>query len=399
MNGEKDEIIIIPDPVGDRYASFGFMSWWEQQRVRAATVMVVGAGALGNEVIKNLTLMGIGRLFIVDFDVVEPGNLSRSVLFRVSDSGCRKVDAAAQAIKALNPDVAVHTFHGDINHELGLGVFRRMDAIVGCLDNREARLSLNRFCWQLGKPWIDGAIEALLGYVRVFWPGRGACYECTLTNRDYELINLRHSCGLLARENLIQGKVPTTPTAASIIGGMQTQEVLKILHGMEVHPGVSYNFNGLTNEHYATRLPIKQDCLSHDQLDEIVELPDARADKTTPAELLSIAQDRLGKNARLVLSDNLVVALRCKHCGTAEPILKPLYKLTEREAMCPHCKEIRMPDVINELTGEESYCQEVLRSLGTPPLAILTVYHGEHTIGLELTGDAEAVLQFESRRF
>lgn len=391
---QGDDVIVIPDPVGDRYASFGFISWWEQARVRAATVMVVGTGALGNEVLKNLTLMGIGRLFIVDFDTVEPGNLGRSVLFRESDSGLRKAEVAARAVKSLNPDVAVQAFHGDVNHDLGLGVFRRMDAIAGCLDNREARLSLNRFCWQLGKPWVDGAIEALLGYARVFWPGRGACYECTLTNRDYELINLRRSCGLLARENLLQGKVPTTPTAAAIVGGIQTQEVLKILHGMEVQPGVSYVFNGLTNDSYTTRLPVKEDCLSHDELDEIVELPEARADTATPADLLETARDRLERDARLFLGYDLVVALRCRRCGTDESLLKPLYSLAESEARCPTCGELKIPDVVSEFTGEESLAYQPLRSLGVPPLAILAAYDGERSLGLELTGDADRFFDF-----
>ncbi len=392
----SDDVIVIPDPVGDRYASFGFISWWEQAKVRAATVMVVGAGALGNEVLKGLTLMGVGRLFIVDFDTIEPGNLSRSVLFRAADSGQRKAEVAARAVKDLNPDVAVQAFHGDINHALGLGVFRRMDVIVGCLDNREARLSINRFCWQLGKPWIDGGIEALLGYARVFWPGRGACYECTLTNRDYELINLRRSCGLLARENLLRGKVPTTPTAAAIIGGIQAQEALKLIHGMEVQPGVSFIFNGLTNDAYSTRLPIKDDCLSHDSLDEIITLPDAHAATTTLADLLEIARTRLGKNARLFLGYDLVVALHCKHCGISAEIVMPLYTLTENQARCPTCGERRVPDIVGEFTGKEGrIVEQPLDSFGIPPLAILTAYAGDQMIGLELSGDADTFFNFQ----
>lgn len=391
---QDDAFIIIPDPVGDRYASFGFISWWQQARVRAATVMVVGAGALGNEVLKNLTLMGIGHLFIVDFDTVELGNLSRSVLFRETDSGNCKAEAAARAVKALNPDVAVQAFHGDVNHDLGLGVFRRMDAIVGCLDNREARLSLNRFCWYLDKPWVDGAIEALVGYARVFWPGRGACYECTLTNRDYELINLRRSCGLLARENLLQGKVPTTPTAAAIIGGIQTQEVLKLIHEMEVQAGVSFVFNGLTNDSYTTRLPIKEDCLSHAAFDEIIELPSARVDTCTLADLLVVARERLGDHARLSLGHNLVVSLRCRHCGTQEALLKPLYSLTEREASCAVCSQVRIPEIVSEFTSENMIADEPLRSLGVPPLAILVAYNGDRMLGLELTGDVDTFFNF-----
>ncbi|MFQ5422024.1 MAG: ThiF family adenylyltransferase, partial [Anaerolineae bacterium] len=79
------ETIVITDPDKDRYHTFGYISWWQQEIVRDATVLIVGAGALGNEVLKNLALMGIGHLIIADFDTIEDSNLSRSVLFRTSD--------------------------------------------------------------------------------------------------------------------------------------------------------------------------------------------------------------------------------------------------------------------------------------------------------------------------
>ena len=110
---------------------------------------------------------------------------------------------------------------------LGLGVFRRMDVVIGCLDNREARLAVNRFCYWMNIPWVDGAIQEFLGLVRVFVPGDGACFECTLTEQARRDLSMRYSCPLLARENVLLGKVPTTPTIASIIGAMQAQEALK----------------------------------------------------------------------------------------------------------------------------------------------------------------------------
>lgn len=235
---EEGETIVITDPDSDRYHTFGYISWWQQEVVRNATILVVGAGALGNEVLKNLALMGIGNILIADFDTIEDSNLSRSVLFRETDRGERKADIAAQRVKELNPDVNVKSWHGNINFEMGMGVFRHVDAVIGCLDNREARLSINRFSWAVNRPWVDGAIQELMGIVRVFWPGQGACYECTLTDLDYQIINLRYSCPLLARENILQGKVPTTPTSASIVSAFQTQEALKLIHGMEVEAGI-----------------------------------------------------------------------------------------------------------------------------------------------------------------
>jgi adenylyltransferase/sulfurtransferase len=187
------QALVVPDTVHDRYASFRFIPWWDQARLAAATALVVGAGALGNEVLKNLALIGVGRVLVIDFDTVEHGNLGRSVLFRASDVGRPKVEAAADGIRALNPDVEIQALHADVTTDIGLGVFRRADIIIGCLDNRIARLALNSSAYRLNKPWIDGAIDELLGIARVFWPGRGACYQCTLTPEDWQAINMRYS--------------------------------------------------------------------------------------------------------------------------------------------------------------------------------------------------------------
>jgi molybdopterin/thiamine biosynthesis adenylyltransferase/DNA-binding transcriptional regulator YhcF (GntR family) len=166
--------IIIPNLKKDRLGTFQFISWWEREKVENAKIMVVGAGALGNEVIKNLVLMGIGNIFIVDFDEIELANLSRSVLFRESDTGRKKAEVAAARAKEINPHIHVQYFHGDVTAALGLGIFRRMDVIIGCLDNREARLAVNRFAYWINKPWVDGAIQEFLGLARVFVPGDGA---------------------------------------------------------------------------------------------------------------------------------------------------------------------------------------------------------------------------------
>ena len=88
---------------------------WATEKISNATVMVIGAGALGNEVLKNLTILGIGQILIVDFDIIENTNLAKSVLYRNSDcSGdLHKVDIAAKRLKEINPDVKIKTINGD----------------------------------------------------------------------------------------------------------------------------------------------------------------------------------------------------------------------------------------------------------------------------------------------
>ncbi len=199
--------------------------------------------------------MGIGALYVIDLDCVEPSNLTRSVLFRAADGGRPKAEVAAERAREINPDVTVHALRGDILTDVGLGLFADVDVVIGCLDNREARLWVNRQCWKVGTPWIDAGIQEIQGVVKVFVPPDSSCYECAMTSRDYELLNLRYSCPLLRRDEILAGKVPTAPTIASMMAALQVQEALKLIHGLPVAAGTAMVFNGVGNQFYTTRLP------------------------------------------------------------------------------------------------------------------------------------------------
>ena len=213
---------------------------------------------------KNLALVGVGTTFLIDLDRIEASNLSRSVLFRAEDAGLPKAEVAARRARELNPEITIVPIHGDVITDLGLGLFADVDLVIGCLDNREARLWVNRQCWKVGTPWIDAGIQEIQGVVKVFVPPDSACYECAMTERDYQLLNLRYSCPLLTRDEILAGKVPTAPTIASMMAALQVQEALKLLHGMPVSAGSALVFNGVSNQFYTTRLPFREDCLSHE---------------------------------------------------------------------------------------------------------------------------------------
>jgi molybdopterin/thiamine biosynthesis adenylyltransferase/DNA-binding transcriptional regulator YhcF (GntR family) len=391
-NPEKP--LVIPNLKTDRQGTFEFISWWEREKVENAKVMVVGAGALGNEVIKNLVLMGIGNIFIIDFDTIELANLSRSVLFRENESGRKKAEVAAARAKEINPNVHVQYLHGDVTTDIGLGVFRRMDVIIGCLDNREARLAINRFAYWINKPWVDGAIQEFFGLARVFVPGKGACFECTLTEIARRDLALRYSCPLLARENILLGKVPTTPTIASIIAAIQSQEALKLLHGKPVKPGYVMHFNGMTNEMHTTAYTPMEDCESHWTYGEITELP-LRADTTTLNDLLQIAKRDLGPEAVIELDQELVISLSCPECGTREEVLEPISKVGFNRAHCPACGLLRETELSHTITGEEPFLSRTLGSLGVPQLHILRAFNASEYRFYELNADLPEALHFK----
>jgi adenylyltransferase/sulfurtransferase len=361
--------LIIDD--ADRYSRLRLISWWRQERLTAARVLVVGAGALGNEVIKNLALVGAGTVYVVDFDIVEPSNLSRSVLFRADDGGQAKAEVAARRARELNPDVALIPIHGDVINDVGLGLFADADVVIGCLDNREARLWVNRQCWKVNTPWVDAGIQEIQGVVKVFVPPESACYECAMTSRDYQLLNLRYSCPLLRRDQMLEGKVPTAPTIASMMAGLEVQEALKIIHGLPVAAGSALVFNGVTNQFYTTRLPFRDDCLSHETYPAAVELPLGHG--ATLAALFDAVRPALEGPLTIVLERDLVVALECPSCSGRREVFRPRSRLHQSEAVCPKCQAAAHPETVHVVDEHSPLVSRTLAELGVPAYDIVRI--------------------------
>jgi molybdopterin/thiamine biosynthesis adenylyltransferase len=380
----------------DRFHRFKLISWWDQAKLRDAKVLVIGAGALGNELLKNLSLLGVGNVLVADMDRIENSNLSRSVLYRAKDNGELKATAAARAAKEIYPDQNVQAFNGNVVYDLGLGAFRWADVILGGLDNREARLAINRACWRLNKPWIDGAIEAIQGTARVFVPDGAAqatpCYECTMSDTDWRLLNLRRSCNLLTRQEMEHGKTPTTPTISSIIAGVQTQEAVKLLHGMESFAGKGWVFAGLSADSYMVEFQRKEDCYSHDPLEDVVSL-EARAETLTVRQLLETVRGVLGPAAEVELGRDILEKLVCPKCKAEETLFASLGKVKAEQSWCPACKDVRR-DVVtfHKIRGREAFLDQTLASIGVPAFDILIGRTLERAVGFELSGDARAVL-------
>lgn len=291
---------------------FSLLSWFDVEKVANAKIMVVGAGALGNEVLKNLALFGIGNIVIVDFDKIEHSNLCRSVLFRTRDAdrGAMKAEIAAERIREINPRCNVSYIAGDIGSDVGLGIIKRMDAVIGCLDSRLARFLINRQCFRANRPWIDGGIENLEGNSRIFMPGIN-CYECSLSEAELNILKYRTGCPDIARINITQGRVATTPVSSSIIGAIQVQEALKIIHGFnENSPAnpcktltgrlLKYDGMYLTLQNFRS-VNYNDDCLSHEVWEPVIKAG------TLSAELT--AGNTLEILKKLLKSDDITINL------------------------------------------------------------------------------------------
>lgn len=376
----------------DRFDRFRLIKWWNQDRIGAARVLVVGAGALGNEIVKNLALLGFRQILIVDLDQIECSNLSRSVLFRPDDIGKSKAGTAARSARTIFPEINVHHLDANILYEVGLGVFRWADVILAGLDNREARLWINRCAWKTNRPWIDGAIEGINGVARVFLPGKPPCYECTLGETDWAILEKRMSCNLLSREEMVNGKVPTTPTISSIIAGVQVQEAVKILHDLPVLAGKALVFEGLNHTSYVVEYTANPACMSHEIYENFVTWSRKSAE-TAVHDLFEFAQDRLGeKEIVLEFSREVIHKLVCPTCKSEEEIFLPVGKVGAARGNCPHDSVMREVVPVHSYTGKETFGTRKLSELGLPLFDVFVGRSKSREVQIILECDAADVL-------
>ena len=150
-----------------------------QDKLRAASVLCVGAGGLGSPVALYLAAAGVGRLEIVDADAVDCSNLQRQILHGTGDLGRAKTDSAADALRRLNPHVDVVLHAVRLRQDNALSLLERCDLVVGAADNLATRYLINDAAVRLGKPNVYGAVGRFDGQASLFAPHRGGpCYRC-----------------------------------------------------------------------------------------------------------------------------------------------------------------------------------------------------------------------------
>ena len=384
MASPEPSHLVIKD---SRFLRFEAIQWWDQSRLKNARILVVGAGALGNEIIKNLALLGIGQLVIVDRDSIELSNLSRSVLFRESNKGLPKALCAANAAKDIYPDIHCAGITGNVLTDVGIGFFRRAQVIIGALDNREARVFVNKVCALLGKPWIDGGIEVLSGIVRGFAPPATACYECTMSKVDWDMLNKSRSCSLLAKRAQAHNGVATTPTTASIIGAIQAQETVKILHGMDSLLGKGFFYDGAGHNSYYISYPIKTDCTLHEPAVAVETLPEISSDSPV-RDLWEHAGRLLGGVDAIDLCREIVSELTCPSCARVEKVYTQAESISKENLLCKKCGVECTPGFFHSISGKDELLNMRIRDLGLPKWDVVWARFRDKCIGLEITGDA-----------
>jgi molybdopterin/thiamine biosynthesis adenylyltransferase len=376
----------------DRFSRFRLIPWWDQKKLQAARVLVIGAGALGNEILKNLALLGFERIVVVDLDRIEESNLSRAILFNSEDVGSFKADAAARNLKRIAPQARIRPLVANVVQSCGLGLLAWSNVIIAGLDNREARLWINRCAWKMNRPWIDGAIEGINGVARAFVAGAAPCYECTLGETDWKLLEQRMSCNLLLREANTEGKVATTPTISSVIAGIEVQEAVKLLHGMPTLAGSGFVFEGLNHTSYKVEYTANPDCMSHFTFADVVELPQ-KSSELNLEDLRQLGAKDLGaSDVAVELSRDIVHELECPRCGTREEQFVPVGSIRYEEGRCPRDGQMRVVKTIHSYSGSESFGARTLDKIGLPLYDVFSVRSDQAEKAYLIGGDKIAVL-------
>jgi len=253
---------------------------WDQNKISDATILIIGVGATGNEVVKNLVLTGVGKLILIDYDFIDFSNLNRCVLFnrQCAQNKDYKVDVVKNACEELNPDTEIVAIKKDLN-DIDKNLYKKSDVICSCLDNVEARLQANNYAYFYGVPFVDSGIEEFFGSIQSVYSEEkdAACLQCSISNADLDLMWKKFSCTgqeIQGKDGETIAKIATIITTTSIIGGLQSQQVLKFILGMDDFKehgnwnssigkpliGKQLNYNGLLNKFRVVEKLKNPDC-------------------------------------------------------------------------------------------------------------------------------------------
>ncbi len=248
----------------DRFDRSRRVEWLDMDAVLRSRVLVLGAGALGNEVGKCLVLSGVRRITVVDMDHVVGSNLNRCLFFSGKDAESRsmKAEVLARGIEALSPDARVRAVVGRLE-ELPGAFYEGFDVVMGCLDNIAARLHASSHAYRAGRPYIDGGMEGFTGRAMVCLPPDGPCIQCGMNRTHAKVAEMRFSCtgeGVVFHEPRLAAEITTT----SIVSAVMVRECLKVVSGKrDLCLGNTFYYDGRRNVSEEIEVPMDPRCPNH----------------------------------------------------------------------------------------------------------------------------------------
>lgn len=306
-------------------------------RIRQTRVLVVGAGAGGNEVLKNLALMGFGHFTIVDFDLIEASNLARTTLFSKEHIGQSKSAVAAEVLGKLSlheaPQIKSHKLR---IQDLGKQVLLENDIVISCVDTNNARAYLNDWCVRLRRPFLEMGFDKFVVQVCFFpnaEPGDACLREVIGFN---EFSGRRQSCSLLKMTDTQLQHIPTIQVSSALAGAFVATEVILHLQGRSRLGNRILQYSAENHRASVFDVPQSEKCLVHQEGEPA--LVDAGLDSTvTVRALLERMKETTGEDCMLRLPDEFIISMECEGCGEELPIGRFKADVYDKERWCAAC--------------------------------------------------------------
>ena len=371
------------------------------QMIRSLRILIIGMGAGGNEILKNLVLEGFGdkkydgKITVVDIDEVEDSNLSKSVLFSKEDIGRSKAEVAAKraAAMALAEEPDIRYINANILTDIGKGIFLEHNFVICAVDTLKGRAYISDMCVLTKTPFMEVGFTGYNADVCFFAPvGLMKQKDGTIIDRlpasDGKFPDMlgefpvclreeigtgsfeekRNSCSGFKVKDKDLAKIPTIQSGAALTGALIVQELVKFLDGKDTLRNKMLLFFGLPLQTMLIEYSRRPDCSIHDKKMNVVTVP--VHSETTIEEILKAIEMSLGGTALLSLPDTFVLSGICHCCGKKVQIKSRSKEVWDEQRWCDECRE-RYPDYMTRLfypSNLETVPKEV--SLNSP-LSIL----------------------------
>jgi molybdopterin/thiamine biosynthesis adenylyltransferase len=366
-------------------------------------VVIVGAGNIGSHLAPMIARIAeVGRILVIDRDRYEQKNLTGQSI-TVAEVGGAKARVQAAALRRISPEIEVSSFVGEFER-VPLG-WLRGDLILGCLDSRRGRQSVNEAAFHLGIPWIDSGVhpDGLLARVNVYLPGADRpCIECAWDENDYRNIEQEYPCG--------SGKPSTVPPPPStpatnapaalgaLAAALQAIEAGKILTGRDdlVVGGRQIQIDASHHTHYVTAFRRNHACRFGDHAPwTLIDLPSAPS-KLSPRDLADRLPGSPGPRdcAFSIEGRSFARALTCSGCGRRRAVWRLVNLRPGGDGPCRSCGGrivVTGVDRLDLMEGSELPARELdrpLGALGVRPGDIVRVVAGEATARFVIGGDS-----------
>lgn len=397
------------------------ISKYAAELIKSVKILVIGVGAGGNEVLKNLLLMGFGNITIVDFDTVEDSNLSRTTLFRKEDIGKSKSIVAAERLRdmALHSNPNIVGLHGNLMTDFGKGLFIEHDIVICCVDTQKCRAYINDLCVLTKTPFFEMGFSRFDVDICFFAPEGymtqkdGSTIE-KLPSKDgafptfngsfpiclREVIGVgnfdekRNACSALKKDDVELTKIPTIQVSAAMAGVLVATELVKYLDGKDTIRNKMLLYFGLTYETLICNYERDSECKIHNDVFDCITIKHQLSD--TIADVISNIEDTYKCRAILYLPDEFVFTGKCHICGETIEYNKQFHEIYDKERWCKLCRETydnyehiiefanRFEKVPVEITRgtDKKFLNKTLSEVGVPLNDILKcafVYEGGET--------------------